>query len=43
MLIMILLMIPTVLPIYGSRFSRMDQVKLVEDSLYKKFEIIWST
>ena len=27
--------------IFGSRYSRMDQVKFVEDGL-KKFEVIWS-
>ena len=27
--------------LFGSRYSRMDQVKFVEDSL-KKFEVIWS-
>ena len=27
--------------IYGSRYSRMDQVKFMEDN-FKKFEVIWS-
>ena len=26
--------------LFGSRHSRMDQVKIVEDS-FKKFEVIW--